>query len=187
MTDTPQNATEGSSESESHVDQAMLGPTPDNPSLSLKKRLKRAAFFDQRERDVAAGEAEPVEPDAGLPDAMTDDMLVHELLGLPAVIAAQAGPAGASRIYDLQVAQSDAPGASIANDVVAPLNAKLGQSCFNVGAVDGSRVGITFDPQCADGLPRGRLETNPPAGLYGAPPARQKSIIKNPDTLRKLV
>jgi len=123
----------------------------------------------------------------GMPDAMTDDLLVHELLGLPAVIAAQAGPAGASRIYDLQVAQSDAPGASIANDVVAPLNAKLGQPCFNVGAVDGSRVGITFDPQCADGLLRGRLETNLPAGLYGAPPARQKSIIKNPDTLRKLV
>ena len=31
----------------------MRGPTPDNPSQSLKKRLKRAAFFDQRERDVA--------------------------------------------------------------------------------------------------------------------------------------
>ena len=58
---------------ESHVDRARRGPTPDNPSLSLKKRLKRAAFFDQRERDVAAGEAEPVEPDAGLPDAMTDE------------------------------------------------------------------------------------------------------------------
>ena len=27
----------------------MRGPTPDNPSLSLKKRLKRAAFFEQRE------------------------------------------------------------------------------------------------------------------------------------------
>ena len=58
---------------ETHVERAMRGPTPDNPSLSLKKRLKRAAFFDQRERDVAAGEAEPVEPDAGLPDAMTDE------------------------------------------------------------------------------------------------------------------
>jgi hypothetical protein len=50
---------------------AYQGPTPDNPSLSLKKRLKRAAFFDQREREVAAGEAVAVEPTAGLPDAMT--------------------------------------------------------------------------------------------------------------------
>ena len=31
-----------------------------------------------------------------------------------------------------------------------------------------------------------RLETNPPAALYGAPPARQKSVIRNPETLSKL-
>jgi len=58
---------------ESHVDRAMRGPTPDNPSLSLKKRLQRAAFFDKRDREVAAGQAEPVDPDAGLPEAMTED------------------------------------------------------------------------------------------------------------------
>ena len=51
----------------------MTGPTPDNPSLSLKKRMKRAAFFDQRERDVAAGEAEPVDSEAGLPEQMIED------------------------------------------------------------------------------------------------------------------
>jgi len=31
-----------------------------------------------------------------------------------------------------------------------------------------------------------RLETNPPAGLYGAPPGRQKTVIRNPETLRKI-
>lgn len=61
-----------SGSSESHVDRAMRGPTPDNPSLSLKKRLKRAAFFDKRDRDVAEGIAEPVDSDAGLPERMTD-------------------------------------------------------------------------------------------------------------------
>ena len=78
MTDTPQTPAGSSPEptetTESHVDQAMLGPTPDNPSLSLKKRLKRAAFFDQREREVAAGEAVPVEADAGLPEQMVEDI-----------------------------------------------------------------------------------------------------------------
>ena len=69
-TDTPNPQ----STEESHVDRAMLGPTPDNPSLSLKKRLKRAAFFDQREREVAAGEAVPVDPNAGLPEQMVDDI-----------------------------------------------------------------------------------------------------------------
>ncbi|MCF2514589.1 hypothetical protein LVY65_05855 [Sphingomonas sp. G124] len=71
MTMNMQNA--GSGSTESHVDRAMRGPTPDNPSLSLKKRLKRAAFFDQRDRQVAAGEAEPVDADAGLPDRMVDE------------------------------------------------------------------------------------------------------------------
>ena len=71
MTDTMQNVKSGSVES--HVDRAMRGPTPDNPSLSLKKRLKRAAFFDKRDREVAEGKAEPVDPDAGLPEASVDD------------------------------------------------------------------------------------------------------------------
>ena len=53
---------------ETWVERAHRGPTPDNPSLSLRKRLKRAAFFDARERQVAKGRAEPVAMDAGLPD-----------------------------------------------------------------------------------------------------------------------
>ena len=32
-----------------------------------------------------------------------------------------------------------------------------------------------------------RLETNPPAALYNAPAQRQKAIVKNPDTLKKLL
>ena len=59
---------------QSHADRAMLGPTPDNPSLSLKTRLKRAAFFDQREREVAEGKAVPVDSDAGLPEQMVEDI-----------------------------------------------------------------------------------------------------------------
>jgi hypothetical protein len=54
----------------SHVEAACEGPTEDNPSLSIKKRIKRAQFFDQREQLVAAGMAVPVEADAGLPDAL---------------------------------------------------------------------------------------------------------------------
>ena len=71
----------GSGSTESHVDRAMRGPTPDNPSLSLKKRMKRAAFFDQRERDVAAGEAEPVDAAAGLPETMVDEAAMRATAG----------------------------------------------------------------------------------------------------------
>ena len=58
---------------ETWVERAYRGPSPANPSVSLKNRLRRAAFFDKRERDVAAGKAAPVEADAGLPDAMTEE------------------------------------------------------------------------------------------------------------------
>lgn len=54
--------------SESWTERAMRGPTPENPSLSLKKRLKRAAFFDGRARDAAAGTAPAVDATAGLPE-----------------------------------------------------------------------------------------------------------------------
>lgn len=58
---------------ETWVERAYRGPSPANPSVSLKTRLRRAAFFDKRERDVAAGVAEPVDTDAGLPDAMVEE------------------------------------------------------------------------------------------------------------------
>jgi hypothetical protein len=53
---------------ETWVERAYRGPSADNPSASLRKRLKRAAFFDKRDREVAAGMAKPVEADAGLPE-----------------------------------------------------------------------------------------------------------------------
>ena len=76
MTQDALNAESGSDES--HVDRAMRGPTPENPSLSLKTRLKRAAFFDKREREVAEGTAEPVDPEAGLPEAGVEEGFMLE-------------------------------------------------------------------------------------------------------------
>ena len=58
---------------ESWVERAYRGPSPANPSASLKHRLSRAAFFDKREREVAAGKAAPVDPDAGLPETMVEE------------------------------------------------------------------------------------------------------------------
>lgn len=56
----------------SWTEAAHRGPTSDNPSLSLKKRLQRAAFFEKNEQQVADGEAEPMSPRAGLPDSLAD-------------------------------------------------------------------------------------------------------------------
>jgi serine/threonine-protein kinase len=123
----------------------------------------------------------------GMPDRAWEELFAAELPGLPGVIAAHAGPPGTPRLYDIEVASANAPSDTIAADVVAPVNDKLGRACFAVGAVEGTRVSVAFDAQCADPALRARLETNPPAGLYRAPEGRRKAIIKNPETLRKLV
>ena len=67
------SATEGEerNDGETWVERAYRGPSSSNPSVSLKTRLRRAAFFDKRERDAAAGLAEPIDPSAGLPRAVT--------------------------------------------------------------------------------------------------------------------
>ena len=122
----------------------------------------------------------------GMPDAASEELLARELLGLPDVIAATARPPAKPRTYDLQVAATGAPGDLVANGVLKPLNAKLGQACFALGAVNGDRVSVAFDKRCAEASVLNRLETNPPAGLYGAPLSRQKTVIKNPEMLRKL-
>ena len=102
----------------------------------------------------------------GMPDSVADELLRRELAGLPAVISALPA-SGAARTYDVQLGGIGASGDLVAAGVLAPLNAKL-------------------DKSCADPSVLGRLETNPPAGLYGAPLSRQKTVIKNPETLRKL-
>jgi hypothetical protein len=58
---------------ETWTERAKCGPTDDNPSQSLKKRMKRAAFFEKRDREVAAGEAAPVDADAGLPESLDEN------------------------------------------------------------------------------------------------------------------
>ncbi|HUH92503.1 MAG TPA: serine/threonine-protein kinase [Casimicrobiaceae bacterium] len=124
---------------------------------------------------------------SGLPDAASEELLARELLGLPEVIAATPRPPAEPRLYDLRIAPSGAPGDRVAADILKPLNAKLGRSCFTLGPIEGDRVAVAFDPACADASVLNRFETYPPAGLYGAPPGRPRTVIRNPETLRKIM
>jgi eukaryotic-like serine/threonine-protein kinase len=122
---------------------------------------------------------------AGMPDAATGALLTQELIGLPAVIGARADASTKPPTYAIEIAAGTGSDA-IVNDILRPLNAKLGEACFSAGASEGERVSVALDQRCAAGL-RARLESNPPAALYGAPAARRKAVISNPDTLRKLL
>jgi hypothetical protein len=108
------------------------------------------------------------------------------LVGLPEVIAAGAATAARGGSYELLLAGTGAAGDLVAAAVLKPLNAKLGDACFTLGAISGDTVAVKFDPRCADAAVLARLDANPPAGLYASPPARQKAVVKNPDVLRRL-
>jgi serine/threonine-protein kinase len=140
-------------------------------------------FFLQHVTASGQGVALVVE---GLPDAATAEQLGRELLGLPAVMSARPRVTASGHAWDLRLAGSIPPADLVAAGILAPINRKLGTSCLVLGASAGEQVSVVVDAKCRDGGVLSRLESNPPAGLYGAPPARQKSVIRNPETLSKL-
>ena len=111
---------------------------------------------------------------SGLPGADSAKALLRELKSLRSVLDAQSAGDNA---YRLELPEGSAADL-IAEGVLKPLNAKLGQPCFALGGVSGQTVGVTFSAACAQEAVRGKLETAPPAGLLSAPPARGKSILK---------
>ena len=123
----------------------------------------------------------------GLPSATSQDWLARELIALPEIITLSPRSPGAPATFELQVGGSGAAGDLVVNGVLKPLNRKLGQECFSMGAVTGDSVSVMFDKRCREAAVLSRLETYPPAALYEAPPARQKAVVKNPELLRKLV
>jgi eukaryotic-like serine/threonine-protein kinase len=121
----------------------------------------------------------------GLPPAVTDDVLRRELTALPPVLTV--APTATPHVFELSMAGSGPATDLVALGVLKPLNAKLGQACFAPDASAGDEVGVRFDPKCNDPAVLGRLDSNPPAALYSAPAERQRAVIKNPDTLKKLM
>jgi eukaryotic-like serine/threonine-protein kinase len=123
----------------------------------------------------------------GMPDAAAEDLLARELIGLPDVMTSTPRAPASPRTFDMVLAGTGSAGDLVAASILKPLNAKLGLECFTLGGTAGEQVSVLFDKRCADASVLSRLETNPPAGLYGAPIGRQKTVVKNPETLKKLM
>jgi len=123
----------------------------------------------------------------GLPNKSAENAIARELVGLQPVIAVAQRAGGTPAVYDLQLSGGTGPLTElVAGAILKPINAKLGQSCFNLGATDGEQISVTFDKVCSDKAVLARLDANPPASLYAAPSSRQKSILKDPNAIRKL-
>jgi serine/threonine-protein kinase len=107
---------------------------------------------------------------AGLPQGPmgvhTAQQLLRELRGIRQVLDAQ--PLTDPGSYQLRLAEGN-PSDIIAQAVLEPLNAKLGQTCFLLAGANGGVVNVNLAQACADEAVRGRLETQPPAGLLSGP------------------
>lgn len=122
----------------------------------------------------------------GLPDASVEAGIARELLGLQSVITV-ARRTGGGAVYDLQLSGGSGPLTDlVANNLLKPLNAKFGRACLNLGATSGEQVTVMFDAACNDKGVLTRLDSYPPASLFVAPPARQKSILHDPAAISRL-
>jgi len=122
----------------------------------------------------------------GFADAKAVDLFGHELIGLGSVLWSAARPGASPRTFDMQLAGNGSPQELVAEGILKPLNAKLGKACFALGPSAGDEVTVTRDPGCTEAAIAEQLETAPPAGLYTAPPSRRSSVVKNPETLKRL-
>jgi serine/threonine-protein kinase len=122
----------------------------------------------------------------GLDDPASAELLGRELIGLASVLSSTPRPGVSPRAYDLVLGGTGSPQEIVANAILKPLNTKLGAACFALGAAAGDEVEVTLASTC-DKTVLSRLETAPPAGLYAAPQSRQRSVVKNPETLKKIM
>ena len=106
---------------------------------------------------------------------MTDEALRRELVGA-AGGAHRRRAAARPRVYELQLAGTGPVADLVAGGILKPLNAKLGQACFAVGAVAGERGRRWRSTRSATIRPcsRGSRPIRRPS-LYGAPASRQKA------------
>jgi tRNA A-37 threonylcarbamoyl transferase component Bud32 len=123
---------------------------------------------------------------SGVGDERTAALFGRELVGLTPVLWSAPRPGATPRIFDTLLAGSGTQQDLVAQGILKPINTKLGSACFSVAASVGSEVSIARNPSCAEAAIAQRLESAPPAGLYSAPQSRQRAVVKNPETLKKL-
>ena len=124
----------------------------------------------------------------GLPGKDTAQQLLREMNGLRGVLAAGlAASGGAEANYELVLSGGLASSAELVQGgILKPLNRKLGKQCLNAGAGGESEISVTLEPDCRDAAVLSRLDSLPPAALIEAPAKRRETVVKNPETLKKL-
>ena len=123
----------------------------------------------------------------GLPDAATSEALLREFTGLRPVLSVALASAGSNARYeaDLSGGLGDAVDL-VMNGMIAPLNQKLGKTCFGVSARQGNEVTLAFESSCNTPETLGKLDSLPAASLMTAPQSRREGVIRDAAKLRKI-
>ncbi len=123
----------------------------------------------------------------GLPDAATSEALLREFTGLRPVLSVALASAGSNARYeaDLSGGLGDAVDL-VMQGMIAPLNQKLGKTCFGVSARQGNEVTLSFESSCNTPETLGKLDKLPAAGLMTAPQPRREGVIRDPAKLKKI-
>jgi hypothetical protein len=82
---------------------------------------------------------------------------------------------------------SDAASALIQDSLLAPLNRKLGKTCFAVRSAASDEVRIGFAEACTTSPMLDQLERAPPEALMDAPTLRIEDVVQDPNRLRRTV
>jgi len=94
--------------------------------------------------------------------------VLDEINGNLNVLSAVLVPASSDVLFDAQLSASDEGAAHLVlQSIVAPLNAKIGTSCFSLASGDGPNYTVAFDAVCRTADRIRRLQKAPPEPLAG--------------------
>ena len=117
-------------------------------------------------------------------------LLKKEMIGLRPILNVDLRDfsAGEFSIFEIDFAGSAGNFSQIVNNtVIKPLNAKLGSPAFKLMSRHGNVVRIAFSSEQESAVLHERLRNMPPSSLAGAAPERIAALIKNPETLKKVM
>ena len=153
-------------------------------------RLIASEFSEDFFRDRLAAPTRLFELDVeGLAEYDLGVQLERELIGLRSVVNAEfrGFDADGLSLYEVEFSGSARDFPRFFNDdVLKPLNAKLGERAFRLATVGSSVLRVRFRSDVeTDELIR-KLETLPPTSLAEAPPERIRQVVRNSATMRKV-
>jgi eukaryotic-like serine/threonine-protein kinase len=123
---------------------------------------------------------------SGLPAAASGAVFAEVNATLRVLNATPVEQSGGDVVIDTDLSGgSDAASALIQDSLLAPLNRKLGKTCFSLRSVASDEVRIGFADACSTTAMLDRLETAPPEALMDAPTLRIEDVVQDPNKLRR--